>query len=215
MENKTPNNPVNLAEDQELRDQELAAKSKKIVTWSIIGVVIVLAIGGLIYWMHSAGNSKANEAIGAADVEMNDSIKFAMYKKIADDGSYKANERAKLMVAIKYYQDGKYKEALSYLDEASVGSDIIQTGAYSLKGDCYANLNKLDDALDCFKKALSEADNNPQLVPFILFKEANIYRAQKKYSEELEVLTTIRQEYPGFINDIDKYYERAKAAAGK
>jgi hypothetical protein len=52
-------------------------------------------------------------------------------------------------------------------------------------------------------------------VPFILFKEANIYRAQKKYSEELEVLTTIRQEYPGFINDIDKYYERAKAAAGK
>jgi tetratricopeptide (TPR) repeat protein len=215
MENKTPNNPVNLAEDQDLRDLELAQKSKKIVTWSLIGVAIVLVIGGLIYWMHSSGESKANDAIGAADVEMNDSIKFAMYKKIADDGSYKANERAKLMVAIKYYQDGKYNEALSYLDKASVGSDIIQTGAYSLKGDCYANLNKLDDALDCFKKALSEADNNPQLVPFILFKEANIYRAQKKYSDELDVLTTIRQDYPGYINDIDKYYERAKAAAGK
>jgi tetratricopeptide (TPR) repeat protein len=215
MENKTPNNPVNLAEDQDLRDLELAQKSKKIVTWSLIGVAIVLVIGGLIYWMHSSGESKANDAIGAADVEMNDSIKFAMYKKIADDGSYKANERAKLMVAIKYYQDGKYNEALSYLDKASVGSDIIQTGAYSLKGDCYANLNKLDDALDCFKKALSEADNNPQLVPFILFKEANIYRAQKKYSDELDVLTTIRQDYPGYISDIDKYYERAKAAAGK
>jgi tetratricopeptide (TPR) repeat protein len=215
MENKTPNNPVNLAEDQDLRDLELAQKSKKIVTWSLIGVAIVLVIGGLIYWMHSSGESKANDAIGAADLEMNDSIKFAMYKKIADDGSYKANERAKLMVAIKYYQDGKYNEALSYLDKASVGSDIIQTGAYSLKGDCYANLNKLDDALDCFKKALSEADNNPQLVPFILFKEANIYRAQKKYSDELDVLTTIRQDYPGYINDIDKYYERAKAAAGK
>jgi tetratricopeptide (TPR) repeat protein len=215
MENKTPNNPVNLAEDQELRDLEIAKKSKKIITWSAIAVTIVIVIGGLFYWMHAAGESKAADAIGAADVEMNDSVKFAMYKKIADDGSYKANERAKLMVAIKFYQDGKYKEALSYLDKVSVGSDIIQTGAYSLKGDCYANLNKLDDALDCFRKALSEADNNPQLVPFILFKEANIYRAQKKFDEELEVLTTIRKDYPSYINDIDKYYERAKAAAGK
>jgi tetratricopeptide (TPR) repeat protein len=215
MENKNPNNPVNLAEDQELRDLEIAQKSKKIITWSVIGVIIVLAIGGLFYWLHASGESKAAEAIGAADIEMNDSVQFAMYKKIADDGSYKANERAKLMVAIKYYQDGKYKEALAYLDNVSVGSDLIQTGAYTLKGDCYANLNKLDDALKCFNEALSEADNNPQLVPFILFKEANIYRAQKNYDKELDALTTIRQQYPDYILDIDKYYERAKAAAGK
>jgi tetratricopeptide (TPR) repeat protein len=215
MESKTPNNPVNLSEEQDLRDLELANKSKKVVKWSIIVVAILLVVGGLGYWMHTSGEAKAAEAIGAADIETNDSVKFVMYKKIADDGSYSANERAKLMVAIKYYQDGKYQDALNYLDKVSVGSDLIQAGTYSLKGDCYANLNKLDDALDSFNKALNEVGDNPQVVPFILFKEANIYRAQKKYDKELEALTTIRKDYPSYINDIDKYYQRAKAAAGK
>lgn len=214
MENKNPN-PVNLSEEQELRDLEFAQKSKKVIKWSVIVVAILLVVGGLGYWLHTSGANKAADAIGAADIETNDSVRFEMYKKIADDGSYAANERAKLMVAIKYYQDGKYKEALKYLDGVSVGSDLIQSGAYSLKGDCYANLDKLSDALDCYAKALSEADNNPQVVPFILFKQANIYRAQEKYKEELEVLTTIRQEYPAYIQDIEKYYQRAKAAAGK
>ncbi len=215
MESKTHNNPVNLSSEQDLRDIEFAQKSKKVVTWSLIGIAIILVVGGLIYWLHSNGEKSAAEAIGKADIEMNDSIKFQMYKKIADDGSYKANERAKLMVAIKYYQDGKYKEALEYLDKASVGSDLVQAGAYSLKGDCYANLNKLDDAINSFEKALSEVGDNSQVVPFILFKEANIYRAQKKYDKEFEVLGKIRQEYPSYINDIEKYYQRAKASAGK
>jgi tetratricopeptide (TPR) repeat protein len=215
MESNTHNNPVNLSSEQDLRDIEFAQKSKKVVTWSLIGIAIILVVGGLIYWLHSNGEKSAAEAIGKADIEMNDSIKFQMYKKIADDGSYKANERAKLMVAIKYYQDGKYKEALEYLDKASVGSDLVQAGAYSLKGDCYANLNKLDDAINSFEKALSEVGDNSQVVPFILFKEANIYRAQKKYDKEFEVLGKIRQEYPSYINDIEKYYQRAKAAAGK
>jgi tetratricopeptide (TPR) repeat protein len=215
MESNTHNNPVNLSSEQDLRDIEFAQKSKKVVTWSLIGIAIILVVGGLIYWLHSNGEKSAAEAIGKADIEMNDSIKFQMYKKIADDGSYKANERAKLMVAIKYYQDGKYKEALEYLDKASVGSDLVQAGAYSLKGDCYANLNKLDDAINSFEKALSEVGDNSQVVPFILFKEANIYRAQKKYDKEFEVLGKIRQEYPSYINDIEKYYQRAKAAASK
>lgn len=214
-QNKTEKQPMGLKEVEAVQDAGIARVNKKVVVWSLVAIVVILVIGGIVYWVHQSGSEKANEAIGKADIEQNDSIQFAMYKKIADDGSYKANERAKLMVAIHYYQDGKYKEALEYLDKASVDSKIIETGIYSLKGDCYANLDQLDQAAKCFNKALDEADDNPQLVPFILVKLANIYRAQKKYEQEYEVYSTLRTDYPGFIYDVDKYYERARVAAGK
>lgn len=215
METNKNNAPLEEPRVEEIRDLAVAKVNKKIIVWSLIAIAVLLVVAGVGYWMHSAGEKKAQEAIGAADIELNDSIKFEMYKKVADDGSYKPNERAKLMVAIKYYQDGKYKEALEYLDGVSVSSDIIGAGALSLQGDCYANLGKLDDALKCYSSALDEANSNPQIVPFILVKEANVYRAQKDYEREYDVYETIRRDYPNFMYDVDKYYERAKAAAGK
>lgn len=198
-----------------VQDAGVAKVSKKILIWSCVALAVVLVVAGVGYWWHQNGTQKAAEAIGKADMEQNDSVRFEMYKKIADDGSFKANERAKLMTAIKYYNDGKYEDALKYLQDASVSSPVIQTGAYSLEGDCYANLGKLDDALKAFNKALGEADDNPQLVPFVLVKMANIYRAQKNYEKEYEVYSTLRTDYPGFVFDVDKYYERARVAAGK
>ena len=214
MENNQPQEPQ-IKEVEAVQDAGVARVSKKIIMWSLIGIAAVLVIAGIGYWMHQRGEEKAAAAMGQADVEMNDSVQAAMYKKIADDGSYKANERAKLMVAIRYYNEGKYKEALEYLDKASVSSDIIETGVYSLKGDCYANLNQLDEALKSFNKALDSADENPQLVPFVMIKIANVYRAQKNYEKEAEIYSELRKEYPGFLYDVDKYYARAKAQAGE
>lgn len=202
-----------------VQDAGVAKVSKKILIWSCVALAVVLVVAGVGYWWHQNGTQKAAEAIGKADMEQNDSVRFEMYKKIADDGSFKANERAKLMTAIKYYNDGKYEDALKYLQDASVSSPVIQTGAYSLEGDCYANLGKLDDALDCYNKAVSASDNNPQVAPFVLVKEANIYREQKKYDKEYEAYEKIFNNYPEYVMglnfDIRKYAERAKAQAGK
>lgn len=198
-----------------MQDNAIARVNKKVIIWSLIAIAVLLIGGGIAYWVHTTRDKEGKEAIGAADIEQNDSTRFAMYKKIADGPSSTARDRARLMTAVKYYEDGKYQEAINYLDGTSVGSEIIQTGVYSLKGDCYANMDKLDDALACFNKALGEASDNPQLVPFILVKMANIYRAQKNYEKEYEVYSTLRTDYPGFMYDVDKYYERAKAAAGK
>ena len=122
----------------------IARVNKKIIIWSAAAIVAVLAIAGGLYWSHYSGNKKANEAIGKADMEQNDSIRFEMYKKIADDGDYDANNRARVMVAGHYYDQGKYEEALKYLDKADLDGERVEAGICLLKGDCYANLNKLD-----------------------------------------------------------------------
>ena len=207
--------PKNVLEEQAVRDNAIAKVNKKVIIACVAVFVAILVGAGIWYFVHKSNVEKAEQAIGEADIEMNDSIQFAKYKAIADDGTNAPNERAKLMVAIKYYQDGKYKEALDYLDQASVNSELVSVGILSLKGDCNANLGNLDEALNCYGKALDEADGNPQLVPFILMKQANIYREQKKYDKELECYTSIRTDYPAFLPDVDKYYERAKASAGK
>lgn len=86
-------------------------------------------------------------------------------------------------------------------------------------GDCYVNLKQYPEALKAYDKAVSKADKNPSIVPVVLIKKANVYRAEKNYEGEYNALKTIVDEYPQFIQqsqtDIRKYYERAKAAAGK
>jgi tetratricopeptide (TPR) repeat protein len=122
-------------------------------------------------------------------------------------------------VAIRLYNDGKYEEAIKYLDDASIDDEIVASGVYSLKGDCYVNLKKNDEALKCFKKAISVADENPSIVPLLLIKEANVYRAQGNFDDEFKAYETLINDYPQYVQssqtDIRKYYERAKASAGK
>lgn len=218
MENKT------LLENEQLEAQaaERAARNKKIFIFSAIGVGVVAVIIGVVFTVRHFGSQKQDEAMGKADVAMmlaTDSASqakaLAQYKKIADDGSYDANERAQLIVAIDLYQNRKYKEALEYLDKPSISSDIIAAGVYSLKGDCHANLKELDEALDCYDDGLEEADENPVITPFLLKKKANIYHEQKKYEDEMTCYETILKNYPQAIPDAEKYYQRAKNLAGK
>ncbi|MDE5631225.1 MAG: hypothetical protein K2I54_00190, partial [Muribaculaceae bacterium] len=109
-----------------------------------------------------------------------------------------------------------YEEALKYLDDASLDDEIAAAGVYTLQGDCHVNLDQLDQALKCYNKAISKADKNPEIVPFVLIKEANIYRAQEKYADEAKAYKTILDDYPTYVAttrvDIKKYYERALAS---
>lgn len=209
---------VNETQKQAPETQEVEANGKNnkktIVTIGII--VAALIIIGLIWFAVDRNSSaKADEAIALADVEMNDSIALKYYMDAAELG-HKSGNRAKLHAAIALYQQGKYEDALKYLKDASVSSDIVEAGKYSLMGDCYVNLKNYDEALSSYNKAISSADNNPQIVPFVLVKEANVYRAQKRYREEDNCYKKIINEYPAYASglrfDIKKYAERANAS---
>lgn len=193
------------------------ANSKLILTLSIFIFVVLAAV--LIWFFVAQNNSKKSaEAIGRADVEQNDSVALQLYKEAAAM-SGKSAQRAKLEVAMRLYQKADYQGALEYLKDASVDDNVVAAGAFTLEGDCYVNLKQYPDALKAYDKAISAADKNPAVVPLILIKKANIYRAEKNYPEEYEALKEIMDDYPTFDQnaqfDVRKYYERAKAAAGK
>ena len=215
MEKKNP------ATEQVEQAEDIVAKARaNKKTIAGISVAIVVVIAAVLVWLMVAqsGSRKADELIARADAEQNDSIALNLYADAAQAG-YKSGNRAKAELGIRYYRDGQYEKALEYLDDASLDDEIAAAGVYTLQGDCHVNLEQYDQALKCYNKAISKADKNPEIVPFVLIKEANIYRAQGKFADEAKAYKTIIDEYPTYVAttrvDIKKYYERALASENK
>lgn len=200
---------------------EKVQKNQKIIVWITVAVTIIVAlIIGYVYLIYQPGIEKGNEAIGKADVQLalgNDSVALAQYMNIANDMGGDAKNRAALQAAIMLYDKADYQGALNYLDKFSPSESVIGAAAYSLKGDCYANLDQLDKAVSAFKDAISKSDKNPYYTPFFMSKLARVYRAQGNYSAEAAMYEDIVKNYPSFgeSNRIDfkKYAERAKLQA--
>ena len=211
----------NVTPQQTDRAEEIVAKAKankKTVYGVLIAAAVIVAAVIIYINVAAAGSRKADDAIAKADMEQNDSIATSLYAEAAKAG-YKSGNRAKVEMGIRLFNDGKYEEAIKYLDDADIKDDIVAAGVYSLKGECYVKLDKNADALKCYDKAIGTADGNTQLVPLFLVKKANVYRAEGDYAKEAAAYKELIDEYPEYVRasqtDIRKFYERAQAQAAK
>ncbi|MDE6453770.1 MAG: tetratricopeptide repeat protein [Muribaculaceae bacterium] len=213
------NPEINPATGDELIAKAKANKGKLVGALVFCIVVVVAALAW--FFINQSGSAKADELVGKADVELNDSIAMQLYQEAAEAG-HKSGNRAKLEVAIRYYNDGKYEDALKYLNDADISDKIVAAGALCLKGDCLVNLDRPDEALKAYKAAISKCgDENAVVAPFALIKMANIYREQKNYKDEYAAYKQIVERYPSYQysqgqpTDFRKYMERARIAAGE
>ncbi|MCM1110924.1 MAG: tetratricopeptide repeat protein [Clostridium sp.] len=198
-------------------------KNSKILVYCCVALAAIVAIVLIyVYAVRMPGIKKANDAIGEADLTLvmgNDSLALEQYKKIAEDYGYAAGNRANLQAAMLLYQEGKYEEALEYAKKYDPSEEIIGASAISLQGDCYVNLKQYDQALSCFKKAVSQSDNNPYYTPVFMIKEANVYRELKDYKAEAALYREIIEKYPTYGDqisvDLEKYLRRAELQAGQ
>lgn len=202
--------------------QKIADNKKSIYIVVALIAVVAAAVAAYIFLYRNPRVNAAAEAYNQVEISAmgNDSIAADAYRKVADKYSHTdAGNLAALSAAESYYNSGNYKKAVEYLDEFSCSEPVLAANAMVLKGDCFVNLKKYDDALSAYKKALSKGDENPQIAPRVLLKMANIYDAQKKYDEALECYEEIKDEFPQFALGnglgIDAYIEREKARLGK
>lgn len=193
--------------------------NKKIIIWSLAGIVAVAAVILLYYYGIYAPNKKASsDAISKADIELamgNDSTALAQYMQVADEFSGAQADRAALQSAIILYQKGKFAEAVKYLDDASFDENLVAPAAASLKGDCYVNLNNLDKAISCYDKAIKSSNDNALYTPLFMLKKATVLNEQSKIADALAIYEAIQSKYPTFTRaydvNIDGLIARAKA----
>ncbi|MDE5842370.1 MAG: tetratricopeptide repeat protein [Muribaculaceae bacterium] len=202
---------------------ERVAKNKKVLYWTL---GLLIAIGACwCAWLWFYQTPRVNNSVSAYDQAMNaamggDSIAAVEFAKVADKYSgTDAGNLAAMQAAQAYYRLGKYQETVKYLDKFSTREDILNAQSYVLLGDAYVNLKKYDDALNAFQTAVKKAAGNEQIVPMVLWKEANVYDAQKKYQEALNCFEQIKAAFPNYTfgNGLtpDAYIAREKARLGK
>lgn len=198
------------------------ADNKSVITWVVTGVIVAAAlVFAFIHFYQKPKNEKAFTAYNKVELAAmgNDSVAAAQYKEVADKFGGKAANLASLSAAEALYNEGKYEEAVKYLKKFSSKDAVLEANAIVLTGDCYVNLKKYDEAISAYQQAMRKADGNPQIVPRVLLKEANVYDEQKKYDKALECYTIIKKDYSDFRLgngvDIDAYIARENARLGK
>ena len=198
------------------------ANNKSIITWVVVGILVVAAlIFGFIHFYQKPQNSKAFEAYNRVELNSlgNDSVAAAQYKDVADKFGGDAGNLAALSAGEALYNEGKYEEAVKYLNKFSSKDAVLDANALVLTGDCYVNLKKYDEAISAYQKAVRKADGNDQIVPRVLLKEANVFDELKKFDTALECYQTIKKEFPQFRlgngMDMDAYIAREEARLGK
>lgn len=202
---------------------EKIADNKKTIFWIVGGVAVVAAlVVAYLFLIRNPKNDKAYEAYNQVEINTagNDSVAAGEYKKVADKYSgTDAGNLAALSAGESYYSAGNYKEAAKCLEEFSTSEPVLGANALALTGDCYVNMKQYDKALEYFEKSVKKADGNPQIVPRVLLKEANVYDEQKKYDKALACYERIKKEFPAFQPgngaDIDAYIARENARLGK
>ncbi|MCH5229041.1 MAG: tetratricopeptide repeat protein [Muribaculaceae bacterium] len=191
------------------------ANNKKIILISA-GVILVVAAFVLSYLFiyKNPHVEKAFEEYNGIETQaITDSVAAQQYMDIAD--RYKSDDAGKLAALSAgeaLYNEGRYEEAAEYLKKFSSKDDLLESNALVLTGDCYVNLGNYDEAIKYFQKAVRKAEGNPQIVPRVLLKEANVYDAQGNYGKALECYQQIKTNFPQFQlgngMEIDAYIAR-------
>ena len=144
--------------------------------------------------------------------------KFPGFLKIAKSGGTDASNIANYMAGICYYHLGQYSEAVKYLENFTPqGDQAVSPVAISALANSYACNKQIDKAVETFKNAAEEADNET-LSPMYLVEAGKLLESQNKKADAHAIYEQVKKEYPKYgINQqgmyssiIDKFIERTK-----
>ena len=192
---------------------------------SIIGGAFVLLFGGWLYitkfYMHAREEKAQGQMYMAVKNFEKDSFKLALngdanfpgFEKVIMNYHWtKAANLAHYYAGVCELKLGKFQDAINYLKDYSLDDPLISCMAIGDMGDCYAELGKMNEAIDQYKKAAYHHDN--QLTSPMWLKKAGLaLEYQKRYEEALKIYREISQKYPesSTARDIEKYIARIEA----
>ncbi|MDX1903645.1 MAG: tetratricopeptide repeat protein [Thermonemataceae bacterium] len=198
---------------------------KKNQKWFIVGFsALALSIGGYFgfkYFQTEQNNEAAGKLYPAEYFLQADSLgkvlkgegKYWSAKKVADEyGISQTAKLGRLYTGIALMKENKFKEAVAQLEQFSSDDMLVQARAYSLLGDAYMELNKLDDAIKNYRKA-SNYYPNQFFTPVYLMKLALAYELKNDKKAAIGVYDEILKDYYNSAerNNAQKYKARLEA----
>lgn len=202
--------------------------NKKIVNYSIIGLVVV--IGGFFYVKYSYlpdQEKSASEKLARTYhyfqvdsmnivVKGDKAMKVTSAVEVADKyGFTQKGMEAAYMAGAAYLKLKKFEKALEYLNKVDFEDQILAPAVLSMKASCESELGHPEDAAKLYEEAGLMAEN--ELSAQYLKKAGIHYEITKNWDNALSCYQVIQQKYPMSPegSDIDKYIYKMKAEMGE
>jgi len=210
----------NLAVGEVISKSELfIEKNQKIIMIVVIAILVV--IGGFFgykkFILEPKEVTASSEMFAAEQYFKNDNMDKALngdgkhlgFITIIDKyGNTKSGNLAKFYAGSAYLTKGEFQKAIEYLEDYNSKDAFLGNQAKAMVGDCYMELNKIDDAIKSYNKALDNP--NDMTTPFVLYKLGLAYEVKKDNKKALESYKRIKTEFPASseARDIEKYIVR-------
>lgn len=222
MTNKTTHHDSLNVEQTLISSEAFIEKYKKPIMYTFL-VIVILVAGYFLYrsFVLTPREEKASELIFKGQQYFaSDSYEKALngdgqgypgFLLIANEyGSTKSGNLAQLYAGLSYAKMGKFQEAVNYLKNfKDCGDEMVSPAALGALGNCYAELDQLDQATATLIEAAKKADNN-SLSPIYLIQAGEIFESQGQKDKALECYKEIKSKYVNSMQyaEIDKYIER-------
>ena len=164
-----------------LVESEDFVRSNRNLLLTILAAVVLAVVGGFGYytWRNQQNAQAQASMFRAVNNWEADSLSKAVkgdgkapgLTTVANEyGTTKAGNLANFYAGVASLKQGKYKEALDFLEDFSSDDYLVQSRAYSLMGDAQSELNKPKEAADYYAKA-ADHNANEFFSPGYLLKE--------------------------------------------
>lgn len=210
-----------------LEDSELFVRRNKNIVFGLLAAIALVVAGGFGYYLwRNSQDEKAQAAMfQAVNYWEADSLRKAMkgdgqaqgMEAVASEyGGTKAGNLANFYAGAAALKDGKFQQAIDYLEDFSSDDLLLQARSYALIGDANMELKKYKEAADYYQKA-ADYKSNEYFTPGYLLKLAVAEEMQKDYAAAGAAYDKIVNDYPlsSEANEAKIYQARDKALAGK
>ena len=199
-------------------------KRLSIITSVVIGLVVIVFLYNN-KWL-PAKSSEAHSDMYMAQIYFEqDSFNLALngdgqyfgFLDVADKYSItKVGDLANYYAGVCYLNLSEYENAIKFLSDFSSNDIILSSIALGCIGDAYMELGDLDSALDSYKDACQNSEND-FTSPMYMFKLASIYEKQGDYIKALDIYNDIKNNFKNSreANGIEKYISRAQTIIRK
>ncbi|TLM95625.1 cytochrome C biosynthesis protein [Hymenobacter jeollabukensis] len=210
-----------------LEDSELFVRRNKNIVFGLLAALVLAVVGGFGYytWRQSQDDKAQATMFQAVNYWEADSLRKALkgdgqapgLEAVASEyGGTKAGNLANFYAGAASLKDGKYQQAIDYLEDFSSDDLLLQARAYALIGDANMELKKYKEAADYYQKA-ADYKANEYFTPGYLMKLAVAKEMQKDYAAAGTAYDKIVNDYPlsPEANEAKIYQARDKALTGK
>lgn len=189
-----------------LSKTELWIEEHQKLIYGIIGAVIILA--GIIWGVKALNekkNANASKEIFTAqkyfekesyEAALNGDGNYLGFTEVYDNyKSTKAGKLAAYYAGICNMKLGKYEEAIDYLKKFNGKDEIVAPMALGAIGDCYMELDDLNNAVAYYENAANKSKND-FTGPMFLNKAGLTYEIMGDYAKALNCYKTLKADYP-------------------